>query len=112
MQPMAAIALDTAVERFGLPAPHHLKVDVDGAEGLVLAGAFATLRGTQLRSVLIEATAKTGDQVTGLLRRRRTDPGQDHDPRQEGSAVVRAVRTVADGFLTRPTGMSWRGEMV
>jgi hypothetical protein len=66
-QTMAAIALDTAMERFGLPAPHHLKVDVDGAERLVLAGASATLRGAQLRSVLIEATAETGAQVTTML---------------------------------------------
>lgn len=67
IQTMPAIALDTAVERFGLPAPHHIKLDVDGAEALVLAGAVATLSGRQLRSVLVEATATTGDQVTALL---------------------------------------------
>jgi len=66
-QQMAAIALDTAVERFGLPVPHHIKLDVDGAEALVLIGAAATLRGTQLRSVLVEANAATGDEVTALL---------------------------------------------
>jgi FkbM family methyltransferase len=66
-QPMAAIALDTAVERFGLPAPHHLKLDVDGAEALVLAGASATLRGSQLRSVLVEASADTSERVAALL---------------------------------------------
>jgi FkbM family methyltransferase len=78
-QSMVGIALDAAVERFGLPAPHHLKLDVDGAEALVLTGAAATLRGAQLRSVLVEASATTGDQVTALL----------------GQAGLRLVKTAA-----------------
>lgn len=86
VQPMAAIALDSAVARFGLPAPHHMKIDVDGAEALVLAGAAVTLRGTQLRSVLVEASESTGAEVTALL----------------GRAGLRLVKTAARDKISAP----------
>lgn len=85
-QPMAAIPLDQAVALFGLPAPHHIKLDVDGAEAQVLAGAAATLRGTQLKSVLIEADAATWDAVTdhlraaGLVLTKRHERDKPHAP--------------------------------
>jgi FkbM family methyltransferase len=46
--------LDDVVEMFDLPAPTHIKVDVDGAEPLVLRGAGDTLRHPMLRTVLVE----------------------------------------------------------
>jgi FkbM family methyltransferase len=54
-QPMLAMTLDDVVSTFRLPEPHHLKIDVDGAEERVLAGARRTLKSSALRSVLIEA---------------------------------------------------------
>ena len=47
-----SVALDDAVTKLGLPAPHYLKIDVDGIEHLILSGGPNVLR--SLRSVLIE----------------------------------------------------------
>jgi FkbM family methyltransferase len=46
--------LDDFVRQFGLRSPTHLKLDVDGGELGVLAGASQTLRSEALRSVLVE----------------------------------------------------------
>jgi FkbM family methyltransferase len=45
--------LDTLV-REGLPAPNHIKIDVDGLEHRVIAGMLETLQRAELKSVLIE----------------------------------------------------------
>ncbi len=66
-QPTAALTLDEAVSLLGLPVPHHIKLDVDGAEAAVLDGALATLRGPQLQSVMVEADETTGERVTARL---------------------------------------------
>ncbi|MQA66790.1 MAG: FkbM family methyltransferase [Alphaproteobacteria bacterium] len=42
-QPICAIRLDQAVAQFTLPRPNHLKIDVDGGEARVLAGAGGVL---------------------------------------------------------------------
>ena len=66
-QPMPALPLDTAIALFGLPAPHHIKLDVDGAEAKVLRGATAALRAPQLRSILVEVDQGLSDTVPRLL---------------------------------------------
>jgi FkbM family methyltransferase len=66
-QPMLAMTLDAMVATFDLPQPDHLKVDVDGAEDRVLAGASNTLRAGTIRSVLIEVDGVKWTAVTGLL---------------------------------------------
>jgi FkbM family methyltransferase len=47
------------------PAPDHLKIDVDGAEGLVLAGAQQTL--TTIKTLCLEWDEKSRDAVEPLL---------------------------------------------
>lgn len=47
-------SLDALVEAGVVPVPQHLKVDVDGIEPKVIAGAARTLADRRLRSVLIE----------------------------------------------------------
>jgi FkbM family methyltransferase len=65
--PVLAYRLDDLVEQLGLPAPALLKVDVDGAEASVLAGAPRTLAGADLRSVLVEIERDgSGDVVRAL----------------------------------------------
>jgi FkbM family methyltransferase len=46
--------LDDVVARFGLPAPNHLKLDVDGGELEVLEGASGLLASGTVRSAMVE----------------------------------------------------------
>jgi FkbM family methyltransferase len=66
-QPTLTFRLDDLVEHHGLPAPTLMKIDVDGAEDRVLAGAPATLARPELRSVLVEIERKAGDAVVAVL---------------------------------------------
>ena len=68
-QPVLAMTLDALTATFQLPPPHHLKIDVDGAEERVLAGAPETLRSETLRTVLIEVDGVQWTGVSGLLER-------------------------------------------
>lgn len=65
-QPMPAFRLDDLVTLLELPRPTHLKIDVDGAEVDILAGATATLAGASVRSVLAELRAGD-DRAAGIL---------------------------------------------
>lgn len=55
--PVPVFAVDHVVEMFSLPPADHLKLDVDGIEPLVLAGATKTLN--RVRSVLIEVVEES-----------------------------------------------------
>jgi FkbM family methyltransferase len=49
-----AAAIDQLVEKGVMPAPTHIKIDVDGFEHKVIAGARRTLKGPSVRSILVE----------------------------------------------------------
>lgn len=49
-----ATTIDAMVASGAMPVPNHIKIDVDGIEPKVVAGARATLADARLRSVLIE----------------------------------------------------------
>jgi FkbM family methyltransferase len=53
-QAAIAMGVDEFVARFAPPFPTHLKIDVDGAEPLILAGAKATLADPRLKSLAVE----------------------------------------------------------
>jgi FkbM family methyltransferase len=53
-QPIFAFKLDDLVEKFGIEAPQHIKIDVDGAELDVLQGAADVLARPQMLTLLIE----------------------------------------------------------
>jgi FkbM family methyltransferase len=61
--------IDDLIEKFDLPRPTHLKVDVDGCERAVIDGASNTLRDAGLRSVLIELneTLAADREIVGIL---------------------------------------------
>jgi FkbM family methyltransferase len=80
-QTALAITLDDFVGRFGAPPPVHLKIDVDGHEDQVLAGASAALA-TSVRTLCIEATQ-----------------ADESDDRKE----VLVNQLVKDGFLLAET---------
>jgi FkbM family methyltransferase len=66
-QPVCAMQLDEAIARFHLPPPAHIKIDVDGAEGRVLAGARRVLRSPHLKTALIEIDPAQWESVLGTL---------------------------------------------
>lgn len=66
-QPVLVHTLDGLVARFGLPAPTLVKLDVDGAEPAVLAGARETLRRPGLRSIIVEVEEENGEAVVAAL---------------------------------------------
>jgi FkbM family methyltransferase len=66
-QPVMTFRLDDLVERFGLPDPAHVKLDVDGTELDVLAGAERTLSDPSLRTVLTELDDREAGQLEAVL---------------------------------------------
>ncbi len=56
-QPVLSYRLDDLIAAFGMPVPQHIKIDVDGLEPNVLAGAERTLRDPGVRTVLVELLA-------------------------------------------------------
>ena len=66
-QPMLMFRLDDLVERFSLPAPQHVKLDVDGAELEVLRGAGALLADAELHSVLVEVPQQLESEIDQLM---------------------------------------------
>jgi FkbM family methyltransferase len=51
----------------GLPGPHYLKIDVDGSELDVLAGASALLANPDVRGIMIEVARPLEAQVMAVL---------------------------------------------
>ena len=78
--------LDDLVSRGVVPEPHYIKVDVDGVEPQVLAGAASVLRGGRLKSLLVEINQNLPDHMELVAHLRSC--GYRHDPRQ----VERALR--------------------
>ena len=57
-------SLDRLISLGALPAPHHIKIDVDGLEPAVIAGARETLRTPHIRSVLVELNSALDEHWT------------------------------------------------
>lgn len=51
--------IDDLVLNQGLPAPTHIKIDVDGNEPAIISGCREMLKSTKLRSVLVEINKKS-----------------------------------------------------
>ena len=62
------VTLDTLFGMTGLSSPNLVKIDVDGPELSILAGAKQTLENKSVRSILIELHQNTLDLVTSDLR--------------------------------------------
>lgn len=65
-QPILSMRLDDVVRLFRLPAPTHVKLDVDGAELEVIQGAPQTLAAQGLKGVLVEMPDE-GAEIVGML---------------------------------------------
>ena len=53
-QGMMGVSLDELTGPLALPAPNHVKIDVDGIEDAIIRGATNTLANPQLRTLLVE----------------------------------------------------------
>jgi len=89
LQPMLSMTLDSAISTFSLPAPNHLKVDVDGGEIEVLRGAAQTLASPTLHSILIEIDESQTEQVMAMLDRSGFALARTHKGKHGKDAVTR-----------------------
>lgn len=64
---VATMRIDSMVARGLVEQPSHVKIDVDGHELRVLAGARETLRSPVMRSILVEVDAASKSAVTATL---------------------------------------------
>jgi FkbM family methyltransferase len=62
-------SVDDLVSRHGLTAPTHIKLDVDGLEPNIIAGAMQTIRSGSVRSILVELNKKSAAdmKIPGVL---------------------------------------------
>ena len=89
VQPVLSMTLDSAISTFSLPAPNHLKVDVDGGEIEVLRGAAQTLANPTLRSILIEIDESQTEQVMAILDRSGFTLARTHKGKHGKDAATR-----------------------
>ena len=66
-QPVASFTVDQAVH-FLECVPNHIKIDVDGIENEILAGAVTTLQNSALRSVLVELSSNNPEDQGAIER--------------------------------------------
>ncbi len=80
-----AYRIDDFAAAFGLTAPDHIKIDVDGVEGLILRGAPQTLK--SVKSVLIEVEGDNAAEAATRIDRPLTAAGlvEDLSVREAGS---------------------------
>jgi len=67
-QGMVGYSIDDYLTSFAQPFPNHLKIDVDGIEDRIIAGAKATLADSRLRSLSIELEANRSDYTAAIVR--------------------------------------------
>lgn len=53
-QATLGFSIDQFIAQFSPPFPHHIKIDVDGIEDKIIAGAHTTIADPRLRSLMIE----------------------------------------------------------
>ena len=85
-QGCVAATLDELVRAGTIPAPDHMKIDVDGIEPKVIAGSRNTLANPDVRSLLIETNRNLEDHRAMVVELNAI--GFRHDPAQ----VARAER--------------------
>ncbi len=98
-----AATLDELVSAGAIPAPDRIKIDVDGIEPQVIAGARNTLADPAVKSLLIETNQNLEDHMAMV--RELTAMGFRHDPAQVARAqrIEGAFAGVAEYIFHRGT---------
>lgn len=60
-------SIDSLIEMQGLPRPNYLKIDVDGLESEILAGAKGALASPTLRGLLVELQYREEQEIAATL---------------------------------------------
>lgn len=60
-QAMIGFSIDDFIDKFDPPFPTHIKIDVDGIENKIIAGARKTIKNNNLKSLLIELDMERKD---------------------------------------------------
>lgn len=68
-QGILGFTIDEFVERFHPPFPNHIKIDVDGIEDRIIAGAERTLADQRVQSVLVELETDRPESCQAVIKR-------------------------------------------
>jgi hypothetical protein len=74
--PVVRYSLDDFIRQFGIPAPNHIKIDVDGTEFSILKGMGETLSNPSLRTLMLEMNERGGqtDEIMEFLSQKGLTP--------------------------------------
>jgi len=61
-----SMTLDALVERYGMPQPALIKIDVDGIEDKIIKGAQNVLQSKQMRTTLLEWSFRSDEDIARL----------------------------------------------
>lgn len=98
-QTVLTFSLDDLLERFSLPFPNHIKLDVDGSELAVLEGAANTLAEPSLRSLMIEIDDEKAERLVRHLAQRGFDLRERFRHRAAGRLATHSY-----GLFARESG--------
>ena len=101
VQPVLAFKLDDLVESFGLPRPTRIKLDVDGTESRVLAGAARTLAAGRCDLWVELSDSGEHDSRTAGVTKGLEDLGFKAVTRIEHEGAVDSYPHVYDVLFTR-----------
>ena len=82
-QPVITYRIDDFISYFQLPAPNHIKIDVDGTEFKILNGAEQTLQNPILNSMLVELEEGEADKIVDFLAHKGLELHSRHKCRME-----------------------------
>lgn len=105
-QGMIGFSVDDFIERFDVPFPNRLKIDVDGIEDKIIKGARRTLRDPRLKSVSIELDSRrpaytdavvADIEASGLAFRGKFHADMFEDSPYAGIYNYQFIRAAAEG---------------